>query len=665
MGTSGAIKAGRAFVELFADDSKLVRGLRAAANKVKAFGTDIRDIGMKMAGVGIAVMTPLLAASKNFGKVGHDIALMSRRTGIGVEALSELGYAADMSGVDLETFEVGVRRMQKAISAAADGSGEAQSKLANLGLTVADLANLSPEQQFKLIADRMASISNPTEKAAAAMQIFGRSGTMLIPMLDKGAAGIEAFQQKARALGLTISTKDALAAEDFHDTLETLWKTVQRGVFAVGAALAPALTDVAQWLTKVAVEARAWIDQNQGLIVTVLKVAAAVTASGIALVVLGMTIKGVGVALGMLGSVLPIVATAFKAVGAVIGFLCTPVGATIAAVVALGGIFLYCSGLGGKALGWLGDRFKVLADDAKEAWGGIADALASGDIAQAAKILWLTLKMEFTRGVNALQTMWLDFRNFFIRIGYDAWTCLLAGAETVWHGLEVGWIETTSFLSQTWTKFIAAIQQAWAWCAKILTKAWNEIRGVFDDSFNVDAANAAADQAYQAGMKKIESEKDTALADRERKRSQDRDQSKQTHDTTMGLIGQDNLDKHAKLNSEYADQMAQNADELAKARAAWQAAIKAAKDKRAAQSGSSAGPDMPSMPAAPDIGDLDTAIKDSVRGTFNAMAILGLQGGGSAAERTASATERTAQAAEATRRNTQKLLDKQGGLAFS
>ncbi len=47
---SRGIRAGRAFVELFADDSKLVRGLRAAEGKLKAFGASIHNLGLKMAG---------------------------------------------------------------------------------------------------------------------------------------------------------------------------------------------------------------------------------------------------------------------------------------------------------------------------------------------------------------------------------------------------------------------------------------------------------------------------------------------------------------------------------------------------------------------------------------------------------------------------------------
>ena len=54
MATNQAIRAGRAFVELFTDDSKLVRGLRAAAKKLKAFGASIRNLGLEMAGLGSA-----------------------------------------------------------------------------------------------------------------------------------------------------------------------------------------------------------------------------------------------------------------------------------------------------------------------------------------------------------------------------------------------------------------------------------------------------------------------------------------------------------------------------------------------------------------------------------------------------------------------------------
>ena len=64
MATSQGIRAGRAYVELFADDGKLVRGLRSAETKLKAFGASVRAIGLKMFAAGSVLAGPLTATIK-------------------------------------------------------------------------------------------------------------------------------------------------------------------------------------------------------------------------------------------------------------------------------------------------------------------------------------------------------------------------------------------------------------------------------------------------------------------------------------------------------------------------------------------------------------------------------------------------------------------------
>ena len=68
------------FVELFADDSKLVRGLKRALAKLKAFGESVRNMGLKLAGLGAAVAVPLLASTKVFATRGGRLAKMSARS---------------------------------------------------------------------------------------------------------------------------------------------------------------------------------------------------------------------------------------------------------------------------------------------------------------------------------------------------------------------------------------------------------------------------------------------------------------------------------------------------------------------------------------------------------------------------------------------------------
>ncbi|MDH4203815.1 MAG: hypothetical protein OEV87_13115, partial [Phycisphaerae bacterium] len=173
MAGTSSIRAGRAFVELFADDSKLVRGLRSAERKLRAFGNGIRTLGLKMMAIGAGLLTPLIGSAKAFSKMGDEVAKMSKRTGLSVETLSELKFVASQTGTEFATLENGVRKMQRSIYDAGRGLSTAVDALADLGLTYKDLEGLSPEEQFKLLAERISKIKDPTKKAAIAMSLFG------------------------------------------------------------------------------------------------------------------------------------------------------------------------------------------------------------------------------------------------------------------------------------------------------------------------------------------------------------------------------------------------------------------------------------------------------------------------------------------------------------
>jgi len=656
MATARGIRAGRAFVELFADDSKLVRGLRRAEKKLKAFGQSIRNLGLKVAGLGTALLAPLAASAKAFSSMGDQVAKMAKRTGLSVEALSELKFVASQTGTSIEALETGFRRMQRSIYDAGRGLSTQTDALRDLGLTYKDLAGLAPEKQFKLLAEAISRIEDPTRKAALAQALFGRAGTMLLPMMAKGAAGIEALQKEARRLGLTMSSEDAKAAEDFTDALDALWKVVKMGVFHVGAALAPVLKQLAETITGVAVKVGAWIQANREVIVTVMKVAAAVVAGGVALAALGTIISGLGSALGGLIAVVTGVGTVFKILAGVIAFLLSPIGAVITAVAALGAYLVYATGAGGKALAWLGERFSVLKEDALTAYQGIADALAAGDISLAVKVLWLTLKMEWTRGINFLEKAWLNFRNFFIRIGYDAWHGLLAVVETVWHGLEVGWIETTAFFSKAWQSFVGFFAKTWQRIKAGAKKAWNWIKSLFDESIDLAAENKLVEQEKQRAISQIENEQQRRIAEREAQRQAERQRAAAIHEATMARIGRENLRKHSELDAEYERRMAANEADLEKARKEWRDAVEEARKKRQAKE--AAGPDKLEGPddiiakanqAIAGLGDLlaDQAAKIGAQGTFVAANVLGLQAGG--------VTDRIAGGIDKIERNTRPL----------
>ena len=60
MAKGTAIRAGKAYVELYADDSRLARGLKSAQRRLRNFGRAVRSLGLQMMGAA-GVMAPPFA----------------------------------------------------------------------------------------------------------------------------------------------------------------------------------------------------------------------------------------------------------------------------------------------------------------------------------------------------------------------------------------------------------------------------------------------------------------------------------------------------------------------------------------------------------------------------------------------------------------------------
>ena len=115
MASGSDIRAGRAFIELYLNKSLLVKGLKGIASEMKVFGAGVTSMGKQLMKAGLATTAPMLLAAKSWAESGAELYRMSQRTGMAVESLSALKFAAESTGTEFETIETGVKRMQKAI----------------------------------------------------------------------------------------------------------------------------------------------------------------------------------------------------------------------------------------------------------------------------------------------------------------------------------------------------------------------------------------------------------------------------------------------------------------------------------------------------------------------------------------------------------------------
>lgn len=189
-----------------------------------------------MAAAGVAAAA---VGVRNFLSLGDELDKMRQRTGISVEALSELRHAAKQSGASLGDVEKGVRRMQKGLVDANNGLATSQQAFSDLGLSARELAQQSPEQQFDAIAKAIGSVEDPSRRAGLAMNVFGKSGTALLPMIEQ----MDQLRQEARDLGFVMSGEAAASAVRVGDQFANLWETLKMGSVAIGQAVAPFLEE--------------------------------------------------------------------------------------------------------------------------------------------------------------------------------------------------------------------------------------------------------------------------------------------------------------------------------------------------------------------------------------------------------------------------------------
>jgi hypothetical protein len=209
-----------------------IKGAGSTLLKFTGIGAAIGAIG-GAAGIGLLVKSQLEAIDVS-GKLAD-------RLGITTQALEGLNHAANLSGVSQESVAGASEKLLNKLGEAAGGSSAAVAAFDNLGLKWESLANMPLDQQLGTIGDALNSIQNPAQRAAAAQDIFGKSGQQLLPLLKEGSAGLAAMKTEADELGLTFNRLDAAKVEAANDAVSR-FKSAFVGVGRqIAVAIAPAL----------------------------------------------------------------------------------------------------------------------------------------------------------------------------------------------------------------------------------------------------------------------------------------------------------------------------------------------------------------------------------------------------------------------------------------
>jgi len=447
--------------------SAVVHPIQAASSTLTAWGDAISSFGSKVFAAGAGAKAFFAGALATFTEYGSQIAQMSIRTKVGAEALTTLGYAARLSGSSSESLQSGFANLAETLAGASASALEGQRALGLLGLSIDELKQLSPDAQIRLIADRLSRVSDPAQRAAGALMIFGSAAQGLMPLLEQGGERIRGLEEQARSLGLEMGSDDANAALTLKQSLTTLWDSVKMLTFSIGQPLAEAMTNLVQMASKVVGRITQWIKQHKDLIISANTVASVITGAGTAITVFGGILSGAGAVLGY--------------VAATIGVLLSPIAVVTAAIGGLGYYLATTTAQGKAAVSTLMGVFGEMKSSAMNTFGAIAAALKAGDIFLAIEIATSELKLRWAQATQYISEKWEATKDVVVPIlmvlqaeATAAWAEISAKAVEAWDTISAKAVAFAESVKQTW----AEVKDIWREAMLNLEQYWDRIKPI-------------------------------------------------------------------------------------------------------------------------------------------------------------------------------------------
>ena len=150
-----------------------------------------------------------------------EMAKMSRAIGVSVENLQRYHHAASLGGLTTKQLNKAVQKLAINIQEVSTGVGEAKAAFDQYGIATknTDGSLRTVEAVMGDVADSMAGITNKTELAAFAYDIFGARGAAMVNVLKDGKQALIASMREADKFGLVMSTKMVQGVEDANDAI--------------------------------------------------------------------------------------------------------------------------------------------------------------------------------------------------------------------------------------------------------------------------------------------------------------------------------------------------------------------------------------------------------------------------------------------------------------
>lgn len=230
--------------EITAEDKskRVVESVESRLKSAAKIGATALATASVAAAAGIATMATRAAqAADNVGK-------LSTQLGISVKSLSQFEYIAGQTGVKFDTLTMALQRSTRRIAEAAQGTGEAQTALKELGISAEKLNQLDPAAQFEVLAKQLSQVTNEADQVRLAFKLFDSEGVRLLRTIKETGGNFDELNEKARSLGAVIDTDLTQKGADVNDSMADVKAALSGVGNSILATFGPAVVSAATGL---------------------------------------------------------------------------------------------------------------------------------------------------------------------------------------------------------------------------------------------------------------------------------------------------------------------------------------------------------------------------------------------------------------------------------
>lgn len=216
---------------------RLGQSMQGLQGKVAGLKSAVSGLGGAFAALGVGLSAGAFAASIK-GAIDQADAMgkLATRTGIAANQLQAFVNAGKLADVSQSDLTAGLRKFARTQVEAADGVKTYADAYGKLGVSVKneDGTLKASDKLLGEIANKFADLPNGPEKAAVAMDIFGKSGVQMITLLNGGSEALQSFSYE-------LSENFAQNAEYFNDEITKMQMGFDKVTTELTDRLLPAL----------------------------------------------------------------------------------------------------------------------------------------------------------------------------------------------------------------------------------------------------------------------------------------------------------------------------------------------------------------------------------------------------------------------------------------